>query len=114
MLAVALPDTLCNVRVTTMGAWSMIDSALRTVRRLSLRVNFALPKPMRLLNTVLVLTSEWQSSSPYIRYFPDNGCLDMSSGNQIARNRLHDGVPMPPRADCENHVTFEVTQCTVV
>jgi hypothetical protein len=85
----------------------------RSVRKLHGTLNFALPKSVRLVNRVIVLTADLASGSDYIRYFPDAGCLDMSSTLWIKRARLSHPVDLGSRPDCENHIPFEVTQCDV-
>jgi hypothetical protein len=64
-------------------------------------------------NVVLVLTSDWAAGEPYIRYFPDQPCLDFSSNNQVVRDRLSNPIIIGTRPDCETGAPFEVTRCDV-
>jgi hypothetical protein len=68
--------------------------------------------PASLLNTVLVLTNDFQGAVDPIRYFPDQNCLDTSSNNMIARYRLSNATAVPAQiGDCNTGALYWVTRC---
>lgn len=62
---------------------------------------------------ILVLTSDWQASDYYVRYFQDDLCLDFSSLWRTLRPRLTNPVDAGTLPNCETGVSFQVTRCTI-
>ncbi len=62
---------------------------------------------------VLVLTSDWGQATTFIRWFPDQPCVDLSSGAKITRARLINATNAGTAGDCKYGGSFPMTRCTV-
>lgn len=65
-------------------------------------------------DTVLVLRDDWSAPSKYIRWFPDDPCLDVGTDLNMLRSRLGNPVNLGAINDCRYGAPYQVTRCTVV
>lgn len=63
---------------------------------------------------VLVFTDDWNAQSKYIRWFPDDPCLDVGTDLNMLRSRLGHPVNVGAINDCQYGAPYQVTRCTVV